>query len=1224
MPRDIWKLGKFNKGINSHTDPKDISTEEWAELEDMSVSRVGKAETMGSPISDTSILPYIVDNLIPGRGLYRFNSDNTYMSLSGISSYSLLELTGSATDGGYTYGTFSIKNLIWLFNTKPSSVQLTFQLTVGGNAVMDAMTVIGNGAGNSYDSIPQKPVGNPSDSDGKGGATEPGTNKFHYLWNRDADSISDLYNGTAEGGNYASWASIPHDMFSGDWNSVCTDHGGGDADNHTGVNHIVQSGNGASSMPWKFWDENYNYYTYDDMTNVNNVNLLYSATYSNNYPNGSLDWTGHYMLGFYKWDGYKEGVIDENGVMLEGYIREFSAFSAPQTQFYSPQTPVDHNHSKMRMAFQSNLILAINAYTGGTSAQQFKACFVGSECYETTPDVLADWVAANPHKTDIVDDHIYIKSRIVGAFSGVISATVACPAGSNSGNFISSGVTLLSDIDTYGKNYGDGSAVDYNVSELTDYAVSGKPMVLTGDTMIQSNGTGAGGYTTYKLTVRGNPNSGDTVKLSFLHGGTEQEDETEITANYSTNQEFATAIGAAADALSLYAVGTVALVPGTQDSIPPYSVEIKSASTGQSHFFIMEVLWTTQYGYDASYSGVSDEQVVILSRDNYIVETLGDTEIFRVNCSIWSSESSTWINQFKNRALQLNDTDYKRSLNWFYISGNDIDPLFYDEGNTLRIVESNFELLDRLRDAFTEYNIEENDGYATSILEPNPGQWISYLDISGYFGDAFNLTGDAIGFFIGKINKVWRFTRREVDGTIPASDLGLLKTNNAVLTSAGVVPEPNQALMQVYTQTYTGGSAGIDWIGTIKIYAVACYSDGSESLPGHKFTTDLTFGATAGIEDGDTFKMQVLFRPSNNIGDKCFNDMRIDGIRLYYTHDDENHATFWNLGKFDFRRGFIKAITAPDTIDDVSGNEPPFEWKDASSGGVGLNTNATTGATITMHNGTTTEIEYLEMPKTESFEDINAFSPEATSININYKTACIAGRRTFAGNIRRWNGSNYEYYNDRMVVSPINALDTFPYPDNILDLDISDGDEIVALAAYGDKVIQFKKKVIYILNISTGIAAEFFIEERHRWKGILNKNHFCTTDDGIFWVNERGAWIYDGDEVKDLIIQGEDSDSQRILSEDDWSSFITSETLVGYNALSREVLIVKKHTHASLSDGDCFIYSLIVNSWVIGKHRFFYETDKSMTNMISLGTLGKLAYFIEQEPDSVESEQDIH
>ena len=49
-----------------------------------------------------------------------------------------------------------------------------------------------------------------------------------------------------------------------------------------------------------------------------------------------------------------------------------------------------------------------------------------------------------------------------------------------------------------------------------------------------------------------------------------------------------------------------------------------------------------------------------------------------------------------------------------------------------------------------------------------------------------------------------------------------------------------------------------------------------------------------------------------------------------------------------------------------------------------------------------------------------------------------------------------------------------------------------------------------------------------------------------------------------------------------------------------------------------------MNSWVIGKHRFFYETDKSMTNMISLGTLGKLAYFIEQEPDSVESEQDIH
>ena len=40
MARKVWKLGKFDKGINSHTDPKDIKDNEWAELEDVNVSKV--------------------------------------------------------------------------------------------------------------------------------------------------------------------------------------------------------------------------------------------------------------------------------------------------------------------------------------------------------------------------------------------------------------------------------------------------------------------------------------------------------------------------------------------------------------------------------------------------------------------------------------------------------------------------------------------------------------------------------------------------------------------------------------------------------------------------------------------------------------------------------------------------------------------------------------------------------------------------------------------------------------------------------------------------------------------------------------------------------------------------------------------------------------------------------------------------------------------------------
>ena len=55
-----------------------------------------------------------------------------------------------------------------------------------------------------------------------------------------------------------------------------------------------------------------------------------------------------------------------------------------------------------------------------------------------------------------------------------------------------------------------------------------------------------------------------------------------------------------------------------------------------------------------------------------------------------------------------------------------------------------------------------------------------------------------------------------------------------------------------------GSSGGLDWSNTIKIYLVACYDDGSESLPGHSFTSNA--GDFGDPEDGKTLKIQFVFK----------------------------------------------------------------------------------------------------------------------------------------------------------------------------------------------------------------------------------------------------------------------------------------------------------------------------------------------------------------------------
>ena len=95
-----------------------------------------------------------------------------------------------------------------------------------------------------------------------------------------------------------------------------------------------------------------------------------------------------------------------------------------------------------------------------------------------------------------------------------------------------------------------------------------------------------------------------------------------------------------------------------------------------------------------------------------------------------------------------------------------------------------------------------------------------------------------------------------------------------------------------------GTSGGLDWTGNIKVYLVACYDDGSESLPGHYFNT---FAGTTSanyfgdVGGGSTLKMEVIFKPQSVSGLKCFDDERINGARLYYTHSEEGFETFWSL-----------------------------------------------------------------------------------------------------------------------------------------------------------------------------------------------------------------------------------------------------------------------------------------------------------------------------------------
>ena len=101
-------------------------------------------------------------------------------------------------------------------------------------------------------------------------------------------------------------------------------------------------------------------------------------------------------------------------------------------------------------------------------------------------------------------------------------------------------------------------------------------------------------------------------------------------------------------------------------------------------------------------------------------------------------------------------------------------------------------------------------------------------------------------------------------------------------------------------------------------------------------------------------------------------------------------------------------------------------------------------------------------------------------------------------------------------------------------------------------------------------------------------------------------------EVRDLFIRDDGKSSQQIIDRDEWASFISDSTLIGYDAFTREIIVLKKNKYTVSGDSDCYIYSLIVNSWTKGIKRFYPGKNNSITNFQNTGALGKLCYLSEE------------
>ena len=278
---------------------------------------------------------------------------------------------------------------------------------------------------------------------------------------------------------------------------------------------------------------------------------------------------------------------------------------------------------------------------------------------------------------------------------------------------------------------------------------------------------------------------------------------------------------------------------------------------------------------------------------------------------------------------------------------------------------------------------------------------------------------------------------------------------------------------------------------------------------------------------------------------------RISGARIYFRPNGSDSSPWVLLSDISLSEGARASLDA---------NYEAWAY-----------TSGTTNAIFT-----TGTVESLS-PVLDTYETINGFPPTVPAITISangeaWKTAVVTNRRSFVANVKiRKEGSvQSTVFGDRIMYSMPNRFDTFP-TFNFIDVVKGDAEDYVKLESYADRLLAYKQKSMQVLNISSPSDTNWFLETDVKHNGVKNPGAVFRTDFGVTWVNDNGCYIYDGQNIVNLI--------DNKIDDSTWSSFINDASIVGYEKRTKQIIVLKNEDGSASATGDAYVYDIKSRSW---------------------------------------------
>ncbi len=203
--------------------------------------------------------------------------------------------------------------------------------------------------------------------------------------------------------------------------------------------------------------------------------------------------------------------------------------------------------------------------------------------------------------------------------------------------------------------------------------------------------------------------------------------------------------------------------------------------------------------------------------------------------------------------------------------------------------------------------------------------------------------------------------------------------------------------------------------------------------------------------------------------------------------------------------------------------------------------------------------------------------------NTGFKTSTMLNRRIYAGNVQYYNEKReLVTKSDRVLKSLPNQFDYFE-EQSFIDVEVEDGDSIVKLANTGNKLLQFKKQNLFIINVSRNIE---FLEATFEYKGCQKDYHVVQGEGFVAWFNTYGAYIYDGNRILDIHLN---ENGQPLF--DDWeTNYYHDNNVIGFIPKTKQLYITNTVTGTNI-----LMFDIKSQSWITSDT----SLKKSISNIIT-------------------------